>query len=168
MKLQHNSYNQKLIEELIGMIQGLSHQIVPPVHYSDAKALEVFDLLRGQKSIVEDTNQALVMLATNKWFLIFDIRQQLFIKHHNAKIFWEFEGEQMDAKKFHCFVHPDYLEDFIKVGISMYNFIHLPEQKRVMSMQPLAQAFEIIVPFWIEKTTSLYVGEAGMSPFSSR
>lgn len=151
MKLTHSFYNQKLIEELIGMIQGLADQIVLPCYYSDAESSDMFDILRGYKPIGEDGNQILSLMSNNKWFLIFDLRQQAFVRHDNAKIFWQFEGEHLDTKTFYNFVHPDYLEDFIKVGVSMYNFIHLPEQKQAMTMKPLNLSFEIIVPFWVEK-----------------
>jgi hypothetical protein len=138
MNLTHNTYNLKLIDECIGLIKGLASQIVPPYHYSDEKAIETFNLLRGYKSIPDAGSEVMALMSNNKWFLIFDIRQQVFTYYHNAKTFYKY-------------VHPDYLEDFIKVNISIYNFVHLPAQKQVMTLAPLNQAFEIIVPFWVEK-----------------
>jgi hypothetical protein len=74
MQLIHNIYNLKLIDECVGLIKGLANQIIPPYDYSDEKASETFDLLRGYKKTPDANSEVLSLMSINKWFLIFDIR----------------------------------------------------------------------------------------------
>ena len=90
------------------------------------------------------------MMTNNKWFLVFDIRTQTSVLVHNTQTFWQNTDNNLDAKSFYQLVHLDYLEDFIKIGMSVYNFIHLPEIKGKMRIEPLTQAFELICPFWVD------------------